>query len=93
VQLYASHTVPFVISTDDAGVSRNNLTGEYLLYVSRYKPTYDELKHIVYNSITYSFLSEQEKRQEHLKLDQRFRQFEARIASLPQLKTARKASN
>src|SRR6185436_10418768 len=56
VRLYARHGVPFVISTDDAGVSRTNLSGEYLLYASRYKPSYDELKRVVYNSIRYSFL-------------------------------------
>lgn len=81
--LYRRHGVPFVISTDDAGVSRNNLSGEYLLYASRYKPSYDELKRTVYNSIGYSFLSEGEKREEMAKLDKRFAEFEARIASLP----------
>ncbi len=83
VQLYARHGVPFVISTDDAGVSRNNLSGEYLLYVRNYKPSYDELKHIVYNSIRYSFLPDDEKHDETAKLDKRFAEFEMRIAMLP----------
>jgi adenosine deaminase/adenosine deaminase CECR1 len=82
VQLYRRHNVPFVISTDDAGVSRNNLSNEYLLYASRYKPSYGELKSVVYNSIRYSFLSENEKRQELLKLDKRFASFEERIAGI-----------
>ena len=81
--LYSRHEVPIVISTDDAGVSRNNLSGEYLLYVTRYKPSYDELKRTVYNSIRYSFLPRQEKRDEIVKLDARFAEFEARIANLP----------
>jgi adenosine deaminase len=83
VRLYARHGVPFVISTDDAGVSRNNLSGEYLLYVKNYKPSYDELKRVVYNSIRHSFLPDDEKREEMAKLDKRFAEFEARIALLP----------
>lgn len=78
--LYRHQHVPFVISTDDAGVSRNNLSYEYLLYVSRYKPSYDELKKVVYNSIRYSFLSDAEKDAETLKLDKRFAAFEKEIA-------------
>lgn len=80
VLLYSRYGVPFVISTDDAGVSRNNLSNEYLLYTSRYKPSYDTLKKVVYNSITYSFLSEAEKLEEKTRLDKRFAEFEARIA-------------
>lgn len=83
LRLYQQHGVPFVISTDDAGVSRNNISGEYLLYVTRYKPSYDELKDVVYNSIRYSFLSDEEKRAEIARLDRRFAAFEARVAALP----------
>lgn len=83
VLLYAHYHVPFVISTDDAGVSRNNLSGEYLLYASRYRPSYDDLKRVVYNSIRYSFLAEDEKREEISRLDRRFMEFEARVAKLP----------
>ncbi len=84
--LYSRYGVPFVISTDDAGVSRNNLSSEYLLYTSRYRPSYNELKRVVYNSIRYSFLPENEKREETAKLDTRFAEFEARIAGLERLK-------
>jgi adenosine deaminase/adenosine deaminase CECR1 len=80
VQIYRQHAVPFVISTDDAGVSRNNLSNEYLLFASRYQPDYDELKAVVYNSIHYSFLSAEEKRLEIQALDKRFEAFEALIA-------------
>jgi adenosine deaminase/adenosine deaminase CECR1 len=38
ITVYRRHKVPFVISTDDAGVSRNNLSSEFLIFVSRYKP-------------------------------------------------------
>ncbi|MCK9392889.1 MAG: hypothetical protein M0Q01_15130 [Syntrophales bacterium] len=82
VQLYRYHNVPFVISTDDPGVSRNNLSGEYLLFISRYKPSYEELKRVVYNSIRYSFLSESDKLVEFKSLDKRFAEFEAKIDKL-----------
>lgn len=83
LSLYMSHKVPFVIATDDAGVSRNNLSHEYLLYTSRYRPSYTQLKQTVYNSIRYSFLPDVEKQDELHKLDKRFAEFEARVARLP----------
>ena len=82
VQVYRQQGVPFVISTDDAGVSRNNLSGEYVLYASRYKPSYDALKETVFNSIRYSFLSEVEKTAELRALAQRFAAFEAKAREL-----------
>ncbi|MDI1283720.1 MAG: hypothetical protein PSV46_04930 [Reyranella sp.] len=78
VLIYRELGVPFVISTDDAGVSRNNLSGEYLLYTSRYKPGYDALKETVANSIRYSFLSDAEKAVELMSLAQRFAAFEVK---------------
>jgi adenosine deaminase/adenosine deaminase CECR1 len=89
VTVYARHHVPFVISTDDAGVSRNNLSGEYLLYVTRYKPSYGTLKQVVYNSIRYAFLSPGEKSRHLHTLDIRFADFEARVARLAATITSR----
>ena len=86
LRLYARFGVPIVISTDDAGVSRTNLSGEYLQYVSRYKPSYDDLKQVVFNSIRYSFLPEDEKREELEKLEKRFTEFEARMARFPRVR-------
>jgi adenosine deaminase len=82
LQLYRQYAVPFVIATDDAGVSRNNLSHEYLLFTSRYKPSYEELKAVVYNSIHYAFLSEDEKRDEVQELDRRFAAFEEKISNM-----------
>jgi adenosine deaminase/adenosine deaminase CECR1 len=82
VTVYLHHHVPFVISTDDAGVSRNNLSGEYLLFASRYQPSYDTLKQTVYNSIRYSFLAPQDKAKQLRLLDERFTTFEAAVATL-----------
>lgn len=80
IQLYRQHGVPIVIATDDAGVSRSSLSQEYLLYTSRYKPTYPQLKETVYNSIRYSFLSDADKVRERARLDRGFRDFEALMA-------------
>lgn len=82
VTLYLRHQVPIVISSDDAAVSRNNLSHEYFLFTSRYQPSYAVLKQTVYNSIHYSFLNPAEKTQQLRQLDQRFMQFEAAAAKL-----------
>lgn len=82
LQLYRQYAVPFVISTDDAGVSRNKLSHEYLLFTSRYKPSYEELKTVVYNSIRYAFLTEDEKRNEVQELDRRFAAFEEKVSNM-----------
>ena len=84
VTLYLRHGVPVVLTSDDVGVSRNNLSNEYLLFTSRYKPSYDDLKKIVYNSIEYSFLTTGEKQQHKKLLDKRFLDFEAAVAKLVQ---------
>ncbi|MFZ6819276.1 adenosine deaminase [Undibacterium sp. Ji22W] len=84
VTMYMRHQVPIVIGSDDPGVSRNNISHEYMLFASRYKPSYDSLKKTVYNSIRYSFLNTQDKTQQIKLLDQRFLQFEAAAAALAQ---------
>ncbi len=84
VTLYRKYGVPFVISTDDAGVSRNNLSGEYVLFASRYKTDYAEIKKLSYNSLRYSFLNDADKQRLIKQLDSRYAKFEAQIAaSLP----------
>ena len=80
--IYADYGVPIVISTDDSGVSRNNLSYEYMLLASRYKPTYKELKKYVYNSIKYSFLTKEKKAHITLDLDKRFKIFESEMTEL-----------
>jgi adenosine deaminase/adenosine deaminase CECR1 len=80
--VYKAHGVPLVIATDDAGVSRSTLSNEYLMFSDRYKPSYAELKTLVYNSIRFSFLSESEKQEQLEKLDARFADFEAMIADV-----------
>ncbi|ELX12782.1 adenosine deaminase [Janthinobacterium sp. HH01] len=83
VTLYRKYGVPFVLSTDDAGVSRNNLSGEYVLYAARYKPNYAEIKKLSYDSIRYSFLADADKQRLLKALDGKFAKFEAAIAAAP----------
>lgn len=80
VLVYLRNAVPLLISSDDMGVSRTNLSHEYLLYTSRYQVSYDTLKKTVYNSIRYSFLSPEDKAKQLRQLDQRFLAFEANTA-------------
>jgi len=82
VTLYRKYGVPYVISTDDAGVTRHNLANEYVLFASRYKPNYAELKKASYNSIRYSFLAPADKTRLTRQLDARFARFEAGMAAL-----------
>jgi len=80
--LYRKYGVPYVISTDDPGVSRNTLANEYVLFASRYKPNYAEIKKTSYNGIRYAFLPQSDKQRLMRQLDQRFAKFEADIAAL-----------
>jgi adenosine deaminase/adenosine deaminase CECR1 len=82
VTLYRKYGVPYVISTDDAGVTRHNLANEYVLFASRYKPSYAEVKKASYNSIRYAFLPAADKARLTRQLDARFADFEAGITKL-----------
>ena len=81
VVLYRQYGVPFVISTDDAGVTRHNLANEYMLFASRYHPSYAEVKKLSYNSVRYAFLPAADKQRLTRQLDTRFASFEAAIAA------------
>jgi adenosine deaminase len=52
---YRKNGVPVALSTDDEGVSRGQLTNEYLRAVLTYNLSYSDLKKMVRNSIEYSF--------------------------------------
>lgn len=80
VTLFRKYGVPYILSTDDAGVSRNNLSGEYVLYAARYQPDYAEVKKLSYDSIRYSFLNDADKQRIVKALDAKFTEFEADIA-------------
>lgn len=83
ITLYKEFGVPIVISTDDAGILRTNMTEQYVLLAKRYKQvSYVNIKQYVYNSIYYSFIKdEQLKKQLISDLDLRFKTFEANFPS------------
>lgn len=82
VMMYYTHKVPVVISTDDAAVLRTDLTRQYILLAARYPAlSYTEIREIVRNSITYSFLSPSLKTQKLQQLDNAFEQFEKGIVA------------
>ena len=77
--LYKEFGVPIVISTDDAGILRTNMTEQYVLLAKRYKDvSYADIKQFVYNSIAYSFIKEDKVKKQLTKdLDNRFKTFES----------------
>ena len=79
--LYKDFGVPIVISTDDAGILRSNMTEQYVLLAKRYKDvSYQDIKQFVYNSITYSFIKEEKVKKRLLRdLDNRFKTFEEKF--------------
>ncbi|TPG32088.1 adenosine deaminase [Flavobacterium pectinovorum] len=80
--LYKEFNVPIVISTDDAGILRTNMTEQYVLLAKRYPDvTYATIKQYVYNSINYSFIQDAAVKKQLLKdLDARFKTFEAKFS-------------
>lgn len=80
--LYKEFNVPIVISTDDAGILRSNMTEQYVLLAKRYPDvTYETIKKYVYNSIDYSFIQDESVKKQLLKdLDNRFKIFEAKFS-------------
>ena len=82
VTLYRQYGVPYVISTDDAGVTRHTLSHEYVQFASQFKPSYAEIKKASYNSIRYAFLPVAEKQRLTKQLDGRYARFEAQVAAM-----------
>ena len=79
ITLYKEFGVPIVISTDDAGILRTNMTEQYVLLAKRYKAiSYTDIKQFVYNSVNYSFIQDSSVKKQLLKdLDTKFKTFEA----------------
>lgn len=80
--LYKEFNVPIVISTDDAGILRSNMTEQYVLLAKRYPDvSYAIIKQYVYNSINYSFIQDESVKKQLLKdLDNRFKAFEDKFS-------------
>jgi adenosine deaminase len=54
--VYIKYGVPVALSTDDEGVSRSNMTHEYLRAVEDYDFSYTEMKRMTRMSVAHSFL-------------------------------------
>lgn len=74
--VYRKYGVPVVIATDDEGVSRSDMTHEYLRAVESYRLSYADLKTIVRDSLQYSFAEPTMKSRLLADLQARFSRFE-----------------
>src|SRR5262249_58198648 len=72
--------VPVVLSSDDAGISRIDLTNEYVRAARDYGLGYRMLKAIARNALIYSFLDEGQKRDELKRFDRACAEFERSVA-------------
>lgn len=83
LRLFRRAGVPLVISTDDAGVLRNNLSEQYVRLAHDYpEVTYSDIKRLVYNSIRYSFIEEDSLKTElQRRLDEQFAAFETAMTA------------
>jgi adenosine deaminase len=54
---YISHGVPVALATDDQGVSRSDMTHEYLRAVETYGFSYSQMKRMARQSLEHSFLA------------------------------------
>ena len=54
---YIAHGVPVALATDDQGVSRSDMTHEYLRAVQTYSFSYSDLKRMARQSLEHSFLA------------------------------------
>ena len=77
---YRAARVPLVLSTDDAGVSRIDLTNEYFRAARDYRLGYRTLKRMARDGLTYSFLPDKEKREALERFDKAATEFERAVA-------------
>jgi len=76
---YRAANVPVALSTDDAGVSRIDLTNEYFRAARDYPIDYRALKTIARASIEHSFLDDTAKSAALTQLNDAFRKFEQEV--------------
>lgn len=77
LKTYLEAGVPVCIASDDAGILRSDLTRQYEMLVEYYPEiSYAELKEIVMNSISFSFLNAADKSKEAKRLEDAFEVFE-----------------
>jgi adenosine deaminase len=81
VSLYRAAHVPIVLSADDEGVFRIDLTHEYMRAVTEQHFTYQDLKEVSRNGIRYSFLPDAEKARLLKQLEIDFAAYETAVLS------------
>lgn len=80
ILLFKDYSVPIVISTDDAGILRTNLTDQYVTLAKNYPSFhYADIKECVYNSLEFSFIEAGKKKCLLKDLDRRFIEFEKSV--------------
>jgi adenosine deaminase len=77
--VYLRYGVPVALATDDAGVSRSDITQEYLRAAETYHLHYADLKKMARASLEYSFLPANEKASQESALEKAFAEFEKRF--------------
>ena len=75
--IYLQYGVPVTLATDDEGVSRSDLTHEYLRAEQGFNFSYLQLKTIARNSVRYSFLSPDDRARVQSRLEREFTRFES----------------
>jgi len=75
---YLKRGVPVTIATDDEGVSRSEISREYLKAAGEQGLGYLQLKAIARNGLKYAFVEETEKARLQKSLEEDFRKFESR---------------
>jgi adenosine deaminase len=78
---YLAAGVPVVLATDDAGVSRIDLTNEYMRAATEHGLRYRTLRTTARNALIRSFLPDAEKRQELERFDAASARFERSVAN------------
>lgn len=74
--IYLKYGVPVALATDDEGVSRSEISREYLRAVEDQKLDYLQLKAMARNSLEYAFIDASEKAKLKSKLEEQFNEFE-----------------
>ena len=80
-ELYRRAGVPVCLTTDDEGVSRSNLTMEYVKAVQRYDLGYEDIKAISRDCLAHSFLPTETRTERLAMLDAAFARFEKALVS------------
>ncbi len=78
---YLAAGVPVVISTDDAGVSRTDMTNEYFRAARDYGLDYRTLKAIARNALLHSFLGAEKMREELQRFERACADFERSVTA------------